>query len=143
MLLVQSLSPMAVAAKPSVLIVDDEINVARTLGMVFEDEGYSVTTAHSSSEALELLQNGHSFDAVVTDLNMEKPDIGLEVARAAKGLSPAPITVICTGYASTSNSRVALQIHVDYLATKPVNIDELVPAVNRLLARKREGRVRP
>ncbi|HZR32325.1 MAG TPA: response regulator [Terriglobales bacterium] len=142
MLLVQSHPAMALADKPSVLIVDDEVNIARTLSMVFQDEGYTVTTAHSSSEALELLQDGHKFDAVVTDLNMEKPDIGLDVARAAKGLSPAPVTVICTGYASTSNSRVALQIHVDYLATKPVNLEELVPAVNRLLARKRETGVR-
>jgi len=71
------------ADKPSLLIVDDETNIALTLQLVFEREGYAVHTANSASGALKLLRNGHLFDAVITDLNMEKENIGLEVARAA------------------------------------------------------------
>jgi CheY-like chemotaxis protein len=127
-------------SKPSLLIVDDEVNVARTLQMVFEQEGYRVATAYSCAEALGLVKNGKSFDAIITDLNMEAPDIGLEVARAALELHPKPIIVICTGYASASNSSAALQMHVDFLANKPVDLGELVPALNRLIARRREVR---
>jgi len=43
-------SPMA--AKPSLLIVDDEVNVTRTLQMVFEQEGYQVLPAYSAAEAI-------------------------------------------------------------------------------------------
>jgi|SRR6478672_2523812 CheY-like chemotaxis protein len=127
-------------SKPSLLIVDDEVNVARTLQMVFEQEGYRVATAYSCAEALGLVKNGKSFDAIITDLNMEAPDIGLEVARAALELHPKPIIVICTGYASASNSSAALQMHVDFLANKPVDLGELVPALNRLIARRRDVR---
>ena len=67
---------------------------------------------------------------------METPDVGLKVARAAKGLQSRPVVVICTGYASTSNSGAALDMHVDYLATKPVQLDELISALKRLLARR-------
>ena len=122
------------ARKPSLLIVDDENNVALTLQMVFEREGYAVLTANSCAGALKLLADGHVFDAVITDLNMEKENIGLEVARAALRLHPKPAVVVCTGYASIDNSAAALQMKVDYLATKPVDLDELKRAVSRLMA---------
>jgi CheY-like chemotaxis protein len=125
-------------SRPSVLIVDDEINVARTLQMVFENEGYEVETAGSCADALQQIDNGHNYDAIITDLNMETPDVGLKVARAAKGLQSRPVVVICTGYASTSNSGAALDMHVDYLATKPVQLDELISALKRLLARRKD-----
>ena len=120
--------------QPSLLIVDDETNVALTLQMVFERDGYTVHTASSCAGALKLLENGHLFDAVITDLNMEKENIGLEVARAALRLHPKPAVVLCTGYASVDNSAAALQMKVDYLATKPVDLDELKRAVRRLMA---------
>lgn len=124
------------ARRPSLLIVDDEENVARTLQLIFEREGYRVRTASSSRQAIDTLSNGHHFDAVITDLNMEREDVGLDVARFAKGLKPAPIVVICTGYANLSNTRQALTMHVDYLATKPVDLDDLRGALSRLLSRR-------
>ena len=126
------------ARKPLLLIVDDENNVALTLQMVFEREGYAVLTANSCAGALKILADGHVFDAVITDLNMEKENIGLEVARAALRLHPKPAVVICTGYASIDNSAAALQMKVDYLATKPVDLDELKRAVSRLMAFRNE-----
>lgn len=127
------------AKKPNLLIVDDEENVTRTLQMVFEQDGYSVVPAYSSRQAIELLHNGHSFDALITDLNMEHEDIGLEVARAAKELRPAPVVVIVTGYASVNNAREALGMHVDYYAQKPVDLGELKGAVGRLLRHRAEN----
>jgi CheY-like chemotaxis protein len=122
--------------KPAILVVDDEENVTRTLRMVFEQQGYEVTTAYSCAEAIKILKNGHDLDAIVTDLNMEKDDIGLEVARAAQGLRPRPVIVICTGFANLKNSREALNMHVDYLANKPVDLEELTSALRRLITRR-------
>jgi DNA-binding NtrC family response regulator len=67
---------------------------------------------------------------------MEREDVGLEVARAASRLHPRPIVVICTGFASIKNSQEALRMHVDYLATKPVNLDELKLVLDRLVRRR-------
>jgi CheY-like chemotaxis protein len=120
--------------KKSLLIVDDEVNVTRTLQMVFEDEGYSVTPAYSCAEALKIMKNGHHFDGVITDLNMERDNIGLTVARRALELKPQPVVVICTGYANMTNARQALMMHVHYLATKPVELDELKSNLARLIA---------
>ena len=126
--------------KSLLLIVDDEVNVTRTLQMVFEKEGYKVDAAYSSAEAIKYLSNGHSVDGVITDLNMEKPDIGLEVARFAKHLDSKPVVVICTGYADMNNARKALMMHVDYMANKPVDLLELTGAVRRLIAHRATSR---
>jgi len=117
------------------LIVDDEPNVLLTLGMIFELDGYAVSKAKSCAEALKMLGNGTRYDAVITDLNMERQDIGLEVAQAAMQLIPRPVVVICTGYADLRNTQAALDMRVDYFATKPVDLDELKGAIRRLKER--------
>ncbi len=122
--------------QPSILLVDDEISILQTLQMVLENEGYRVVTAQSCAEALEVLGNTVGFDAVITDLNMEREDIGLEVARAAQKVNPRPAVIICTGYASVTNSRRALDIGVDYMAHKPMEIPELISTIRRLVTRR-------
>jgi len=116
------------------LIVDDEQSVAFTLKLVFQREGFEIVTAQSCAEALSIMSDGAHFDVVVTDLNMEREDIGLEVARVAQNLAPRPVVIVCTGYASNLNTEEALRLHVDYLALKPVDITEMKLAIRRLLA---------
>jgi two-component system response regulator GlrR len=118
--------------KKTILLVDDEASVLLTLSMIFEGEGYVVTTAESGREALEILL-GSSFDAVVTDLNMERQDAGLEVAHAALSKRPKPVVIICTGYATVNNSMASLNMGVDYMAHKPVNLNDLMSALDRLV----------
>jgi CheY-like chemotaxis protein len=125
--------------KGCVLIVDDAKGVRETLRLVFEYDGYAVITATSCAEAIRRLEDGSKFNAVITDLNMEKKDIGLEVARAAKELTPTPAILILTGFAEKSNTRAALEIGVDYMAHKPVEVKELMSAVNRLILRRGES----
>jgi CheY-like chemotaxis protein len=123
---------------PNLLIVDDEPSVALTLKLIFERQGYAVATAASCAEALGKLAGGSNFDAVITDLNMEREDVGLEVVRAAQQLSPKPVVVVCTGYANLHNSSQALQMRIDYLATKPVDLEQLMGSMALLLARRRK-----
>jgi len=123
--------------KLHIQIVDDEINVARTLQMVLEREDYEVTCANSAREALKQYRSGFRPDAAIIDLNMEQEDIGLEVAKMAQKLKPAPVVIICTGYANIENIQTALNMRVDYLATKPVDLEELKGALLRLFQRRK------
>ncbi len=127
------------AYRASILIVDDEVNVARTLQMLLERAGYQVHAAYSCAEALPLLNGNSRFDVVITDLNMEREDIGLEVARAAKSLNHKPLVMVCTGYATVENTQAALDMHIDYLLTKPVDLMELQSALGRLIAMQKLG----
>jgi len=121
------------------LLVDDESSVLQTLRMVLENEGYNVVTAESCTQAMALLQTNAVFDGVITDLNMEREDIGLEVARVALQADPRPVIVVLTGFASMSNSRQALDLGIDYMAHKPVELGDLLPALSRLVSRRRES----
>ncbi|MDP9160891.1 MAG: response regulator [Acidobacteriota bacterium] len=118
--------------KKTVLLADDEDSVLITLSIILEREGCDVTTAKSGASAIKLL-NGRGFDAVITDLNMEKVDIGLEVAQAAVMKKPRPTVIVCTGYASVSNSLAALNMGVDYMVQKPVELESFISALDRLV----------
>jgi CheY-like chemotaxis protein len=129
--------------KPSLLIVDDEPNVLLTLKLVLEEDGYQISTAASYAEAEKLIGKPRQFDAILTDLWMEREDIGLELARSASKLRPRPIIVIFTGYGSAGNARAALGVPVDYFALKPLDVDELKRVLNRLVvANAAERRLR-
>ena len=119
--------------KPSLLIVDDEPNVLLTLKLVLEEDGYQISTAASFAEAQTLMGKPGHFDAILTDLWMEREDVGLELARSASKLKPRPIVVIFTGYGSTTNAGAALGVPVDYFALKPLDVDELKRVLNRLV----------
>lgn len=124
----------------AILLVDDEVNVTRTLQMILEQEGYKVIPAYSAAEALTKFKGGFRPGIVITDLNMEQEDIGLEVARAAQKLKPRPIVVICTGYANVQNASVALDMRVDHLLTKPVSIEELRNSLVRLVRERDQAK---
>ena len=123
---------------PSVLIVDDENNVALTLQMIFEDVGYDVTTADSCRTAMAILRRMGSFDAVITDLCMEEERSGLQVAMQASQLHPRPVIVMSTGFGTMENVKAATGAVVDYFALKPLDLDDLKRAVARLVALRRD-----
>jgi CheY-like chemotaxis protein len=128
------------ASKLSMLIVDDEPSVCFTLKLIFENEGFAVTSAGSAREGIQLLQSKPKFDVVLTDLHMEKEDAGLELARQAKEMKPGPLLVVLTGYASMHNVRAALDLHVDHFAVKPMELPELLEAVRRLVGWRIDAR---
>lgn len=125
--------------RPLVLLADDEASITRTLQLVLEQHGYRVLPAFNAAEAIAIMRNGHRLDMVITDLNMERDDIGLEVAQVARGLKPRPVITICTGFANPSNTREALKMRVDYLATKPVDLEEFMSNLQRLVLRRRHA----
>lgn len=89
----------------------------------------------SAAEGLKALAGEH-IDALISDLHMERQNVGLELARAAMQQKPRPVVMLCTGYADVNNSRAALKMQVDYMATKPVELNELLAALASHLARR-------
>jgi two-component system, OmpR family, response regulator len=126
--------------RPRILVVDDEVNVARTLEMILDAAGYSLNSAHSGAEAITLLTSAQRFDIVLTDLNMEKSDTGLDVAQVASQLEPRPVIVIFTGFPDDPTLKRARETQlVDDIIVKPVPIDELLGVLGGLLSRSRQA----
>ena len=125
-----------------VLLAEDEPGILFTFSAILQQQGYKVDTAHNYLEAQQRIQV-RSYDAVITDLNLEREGLGLQLARQAKELAPAPAVVIYTGYPTVDQLRAALALHVDYLALKPVDLDEIKAALHRLVTRRAANLERP
>ena len=80
-----------------ILIVDDEAPIVNMLETIFELASFEVKTARSAEEAKSRLQET-SFDVVMTDMRMEKPNSGYDVVRAARQLQPRPAIAILTAF---------------------------------------------
>jgi two-component system response regulator PilR (NtrC family) len=119
-------------------MVDDEPTVLFTFQAILEQQDYEVVGASSYREAAEQLRQ-RKFDAVIADLNLEREGIGLQVARAAKSLQPPPAVVIFTGYPTVDQLQKAFDLHVDYLALKPVDVEEIKSALHKLVTRRADA----
>jgi len=116
-------------------MVDDEPTILFTFQAILEQQEYEVVGVKSFAEAIEELRQ-REFDAVIADLNLEREGIGLQLARAAKSLHPSPVVVIFTGYPKIEQLQKALDLHVDYLALKPVDVEEIKSALHKLVTRR-------
>ena len=115
-----------------ILIVDDEPKVRLLLRRCFESEGYKVTEAGSSAEALKALDHA-TFGLVTLDLNLPDAD-GFTVAREIRSRSPVPIIMV-TGKGDTIDRVVGLELGADDYITKPFHLREVLARVRAVLRR--------
>jgi DNA-binding response OmpR family regulator len=118
-----------------VLLAEDEPSVRYTFKSVLEEAGYKVQAVPTFAQAQSHVRRG-KYDAVITELALEKGELGLELARQAKKRKPAPAIVIYTAEPTVEHLRAALALQVDYVALKPVDLDEIRSALFRLIARR-------
>ena len=118
-----------------ILVVDDEKMTRRNLDYVFKKDGYSVKTAASGVEALDLLELG-AFDVIVTDLKMEKVD-GIDVLEHAKAKDPSTEVIIITGYATVTKAIEAMKKGSYHFLAKPLKLDEIRKTIQAALFKKK------
>ncbi len=118
-----------------ILVVDDEANARSALAELLREEGYIVETAADGFKALPKLEE-LSPDLVLTDLKMPGMD-GMELMKRAWEGDPERVVVVMTAYGSVDTAVAAMRAGAaDYL-TKPINVDELVLVIARVLERRR------
>ncbi|MBI3304653.1 MAG: sigma-54-dependent Fis family transcriptional regulator, partial [Deltaproteobacteria bacterium] len=118
-----------------VLLVEDEINMAKTQAKILQRKGYVVDTAGNGREALRLLDRA-AFDVVITDLKMPVMD-GMQLLREMNARERGCAVIVLTGHGTIESAVEAMQRGAaDYL-TKPCNPDELLLKVDKLLETKR------
>jgi two-component system chemotaxis response regulator CheY len=122
-------------ARPlAALVVDDSPAMRRQLGHALQRAfGCAAAEAADGAEAWKLLAAGR-FDIVLTDINMPVMD-GLKLVALVRGGGPhrtVPIVVITTEGAEADRSR-AMALGASAYLTKPVQSQQVVEAVRRLL----------
>src|SRR5262249_13373592 len=118
-------------AKPTILIVDDHVEMARLLADQLGDAGYTPTVAGSGPEALELI-HARSFDVVITDLRMEEGD-GIDVLDAAHAVDPTTPVLIMTAFGGIESAVQAIKRGAYHYVAKPFQLDEVLVYVERAL----------
>jgi len=118
-----------------ILIIDDEPTMADSLKQNLGEEGYSVDTAATGAEAIELFdQGGHHL--AICDLQL--PDIdGLEVLRHIKDAKPTTEVIVVTGHGSVAKAVEATKAGAFDFVDKPFDYEELhLRVVNALKQRE-------
>lgn len=125
--------------RPHVLLVEDELTVAKGLKMVMDEEGYDVDLADTGLVALNKFR-AKNFDLMVADLRL--PDIdGMEVIEHVRESRPETKVVIITGYPSVSTAVKAVKIGVSDYLRKPFTDDEFIAAVDTAMKDRQKASI--
>jgi PAS domain S-box-containing protein len=88
----------------TVLLVEDNLEVQETVGMLLDQLGYRVFRARSAATALQLLQAGEAVDLVFSDIIMPGELDGMALARQVKEEYPDIAVLLTSGYAKAVNT---------------------------------------
>jgi two-component system, OmpR family, alkaline phosphatase synthesis response regulator PhoP len=116
-----------------ILLVEDELNLARPLQFNLEQEGYEVSSTSSGKEALAL-HSRERFDLIILDLMLEEMD-GFEVARQIRQRDQKLPIIMLTARSAVEDRIHGLELGADDYVIKPFHLRELLLRVERMIER--------
>lgn len=123
-----------------ILVVDDELEIAKLVRAYLERAGFAVVTASEGSQALAVFRHERP-NLVVLDLNLPGMD-GLDVCRALRRDSDIPI-IMLTARIEETDRLIGLELGADDYILKPFSPREVVARVRTVLRRAEGTPVRP
>ncbi len=122
-------------SEKTILFVDDEENILRSLRRLFHREGYKVLLAPSGKKGLELLQK-NDVDLVVSDVRMPEMN-GVEFLNRVRKRHPEIACMVLSGYAEKEAvSRIFSEINIQEMVAKPWDDTELKQTIRDLLTKQ-------
>jgi two-component system response regulator FlrC len=122
----------------TILVVDDNPPMAKTLSDILTIKGYEVHTAYSGAEALDILKH-HEIHILLTDVIMPDMD-GVALYRQTRKTHPQLVTFLMTAYAADEIIQQGIAEGIKTVLTKPVDINlflNLVMAVEQVYFNRR------
>jgi CheY-like chemotaxis protein len=116
-------------ARPTILVVDDEVLLRWMIAEELRAKGFVVVEAANSDEAMAILQTSARVDMVVTDVRMPGSTDGIGLARWVRMARPDLKIVIASAHATGATPHEI----ADALFLKPYDVDQLVERVRELL----------
>ena len=109
------------------LVIDDEKDILNILRTLLVKLDFEVKVAHDGREGIELFEDGHDFDLVITDIRMPRAD-GNQVAKHIRGSGkPDTPIVAMSGYNDKADGEL-----FDFTLEKPFNLKELMTVVKAI-----------
>ncbi len=123
----------------SVLIADDNHDIADSLGLILSSSGYRVRVAYSGTEAWQLA-SGEQPEALLLDIGMPGMS-GYEIARRVRRESwgRGALLLASTGWGQREDKEKAFTAGFDYHLTKPVDPDQLLRLVAEFSSQLRQS----
>lgn len=123
------------AGNEHILLVDDEVTIAKLEKEILERLGYKVTMRLNSIDLLEAFKaNPELYDLVISDMNM--PNMaGDQLARALKMIRPDIPVIVCTGFSERLTKKNAAAAGIDGFLMKPVLISELSKKIRNVFSK--------
>jgi len=106
-----------------IALVEDDINMRKSLGLALKEEGYDVVEFRDALSALKKLDD--SIDLIITDITMPKMD-GIEFVKKLNGKYEV---IMITGNASLERAIECIRLGVKDFLTKPFEIEDLIKAI--------------
>lgn len=131
--------PNAGKASLNLLVVDDNADLAQSLGILLQERGHNVTVCATARAALDCAF-AENFDAFLLDIGL--PDVdGYELLRMLRQspLATGAKFIALTGFGQATDKALAQEAGFDFHFTKPVDTDELCETLARLHAFRRSG----
>ncbi|MDY0188147.1 MAG: sigma-54 dependent transcriptional regulator [Syntrophus sp. (in: bacteria)] len=119
----------------TILIVDDEESICKSLGNILLDEGYDVLTANSGEAALKLLDE-ELPSLVLLDIWLPGID-GMEVLKTAKNLYPRLPVVMMSGHGTIETAVKATKLGAFDFIEKPLSLEKIILTVRHALEMSR------
>lgn len=121
-------------AGEKILIVEDEVKIARFIELELRYEGYFVEQVHDGRSGLEKALN-ESFDLIILDVMLPSLN-GMEVLRRLRQSSEIPV-IMLTAKDEVTDKVMGLDIGADDYMTKPFAIEELLARIRAALKRRK------
>ena len=115
---------------PAILVVDDEVHIARTTAMILEKNGYKAFTAAEGAEALAVYEmHVDEIKIVLTDVIMPGMS-GVQLALALKEINPRVKIIASTGQASENRQSQLHAAGVNTILRKPYDAKKLLTTLH-------------
>jgi PAS domain S-box-containing protein len=117
----------------TVLLVEDDLDVAEVTAALLEECGFDVRLTHRTSEALNVLLQGNRVDLVLSDIMMPGGMSGMQLAEEVRTLLPQLPVLLATGFSDAAADAASRGLPI---ITKPYTMEELCASVMGLIAPK-------
>ncbi len=115
-----------------ILVVDDDRASCELLREIFAAQDWATETAQTPARALELATAGAPFDLIVSDVNLEAAQSGLDLLRTLRDHCPV---ILVTGFGTLSAAVEAAREGAWDLISKPFKVEEVIAAARRAMER--------
>jgi PAS domain S-box-containing protein len=121
--------------KSSILIVDDDTILRKTLTLIFRKHGYETEPAVTGQEAIEKAKE-RFFNVALLDIKLSDME-GIDLLKPLKEMHPDMAVIMITGFASLETAVRALHEGASAYITKPLKQNELLATTHEVLEKQR------